>query len=541
MIDVLRGGVMFDRLTSRFVAKCFAVAGVGLLALCLVLAGWHKLRDARDPTDVECKANLSVAVPSQNDALMRAGKPQVLGVWPAQTSINHSICVAIGGVASEAAETGMADEVKRAQKTRDDAQADYDTASANSRDAAWDKLQRANTSLATAVAAAAGQPQPVALSVFLNGKAIPNLSVKAYARWAPQILLVPLTVPSSAGESSTAFWRELLRVRSVEGTSADSDKDTFGQKAVVVGVSRGSATMPEASSDAILTIVIYDVATLCAGVLAFFCFALSFCGLARHTTMLRDNNRTGSVSLLASQAVAAAQAADGDAKAKAKSAADIVEKAKSDADAAQAAANIADAATKSDAIDNAAKAALALEAATATATTAAAAASDAAAALSAAEAKAVAVAQTGDVEQPLGPYSLARTQMAFWMVLTIAGFIFVWLSLGIYLGLITSGILVLLGINATSGLAAINLNDDSDKTSISKSFFQDILNDGDGPALHRIQAVAWTSILGLIFVWNVFWNFAFTEFDTNLLLLVGVAQGMYLGFKWKEASAGPSP
>ncbi|UCI21373.1 hypothetical protein FJ970_10620 [Mesorhizobium sp. B2-1-8] len=530
---------MLEGLTSRFVAKCFAVAGVGLLVVCLALAGWQRLHGTSDPTEAECEANLLPAVAPQGEALMRAGKLQVLGVWPHKTSINRSICLAIAGVVSESSDIGLADDVNRAQKARDDAQASYETAALSSRDAAWDKLQKANTTLSTALAAAAGLPQPVPLSVFLNGNVVPNLTVKAYAKWARQIVLIPLMVPPSAEESGAGFWRDLLGARPTDGnnTSAGADKPKVGEKAVSVGLSRSSATMPEPMGRTALTVVIYDMVTLWAGILAFLCFAISFCGLARHTTMLRDNSQTGKASLLASDAVAAALAADSEATAKAKVAAAAAEKAKSDADAAQAAAAAADAATKTAATDNAAKAAVALTVAAGAVTATTAAANDAAAALTAAQTTALATAKTGDVDQPLGPYSLARTQMAFWMILTIAGFIFIWLSMGIYIGLITSGILVLLGINATSGLAAISLNDESDKTSVSKSFCQDILNDGDGPALHRIQAVAWTAILGIIFIWNVFWNFAFINFDTNLLLLIGVAQGMYLGFKWKEAPA----
>jgi hypothetical protein len=46
--------------------------------------------------------------------------------------------------------------------------------------------------------------------------------------------------------------------------------------------------------------------------------------------------------------------------------------------------------------------------------------------------------------------------------------------------------------------------------------------------------VAWTLILAAIFVWNAVWNFVFVDFDTNLLLLMGIANAMYLGFKPKE-------
>jgi len=44
----------------------------------------------------------------------------------------------------------------------------------------------------------------------------------------------------------------------------------------------------------------------------------------------------------------------------------------------------------------------------------------------------------------------------------------------------------------------------------------------------------WTSIMAAIFAWNVVWNFVFVNFDTNLLLLMGLVSGTYLGFKPKE-------
>ena len=46
--------------------------------------------------------------------------------------------------------------------------------------------------------------------------------------------------------------------------------------------------------------------------------------------------------------------------------------------------------------------------------------------------------------------------------------------------------------------------------------------------------IVWTSILAIIFIWNVVWNFAFVDFDTNLLLLMGIASSTYLGFKTQE-------
>src|SRR5262249_11714691 len=110
--------------------------------------------------------------------------------------------------------------------------------------------------------------------------------------------------------------------------------------------------------------------------------------------------------------------------------------------------------------------------------------------------------------------------------------IFLWLTLGLYLNVITAGILVLLGINGATGLAAVAIDSASQNTT--RGFFTDITSDSTGPQLHPIQVVAWTLILAAIFTWNVVWNFMFVNFDTNLLLLMGIANAMYLGFKPKE-------
>ena len=133
---------------------------------------------------------------------------------------------------------------------------------------------------------------------------------------------------------------------------------------------------------------------------------------------------------------------------------------------------------------------------------------------------------------PVGTFSLGRTQMALWLVLATAGFIFLWLTLGLYLHVITAAILVLLGINGATGLAAVAI--DNSTKSTTRGFFADVTSDATGPQIHRIQVLAWTCILAAIFAWNVVWNFVFVDFDTNLLLLMGIANAMYLGFKPQE-------
>lgn len=521
-------------ITSIRLTKWFGIIGLSLLVLCLLLVVFPLFRGKSvaeggivDPTDVECKANLKMdGQPSDGAGILR-----IIDIWPGKTSINRHVCGSVAGVVSAVAERRLADDVVRAQKARDDAQMVYNAAAEGDRNAAWEKFQKAEAALATAFAASANVPSPVEISVFLNGKTAPQLKVKAFVTSEPQILRFSLAVPPNANDDGASFWRALLSGSSPGGT------ENLGEKVVAVGLSRSTATMPEIVSDKHLTVVIYDPLILTVGVFSFISFVLCFCGLARHTTLLRDNARTQPMSSFTSEMLTAARAAEAEAKARNTSAEEAVKQAgNAVAEAKTAVGSATDQAAKDQATSKLEQADVALKMAEASKTAATSALNVATTNLKAAEDRAVQGAQSGDLERPLGRYSLARTQMAFWLFLTLAGFIFLWLSMGLYLGLITSGILVLLGINAATGLVSIRMNDDKDLHSTSHSFLADIINDGEGPTLHRIQVVAWTVVLGIIFVWNVFWNFNFVNFDTNLLLLIGVAQSMYLGFKWQEAA-----
>jgi hypothetical protein len=66
------------------------------------------------------------------------------------------------------------------------------------------------------------------------------------------------------------------------------------------------------------------------------------------------------------------------------------------------------------------------------------------------------------------------------------------------------------------------------------NWFQEIISDGDGPSFHRFQVVLWTIILGAVFVYTVVTAFSMPEFDNTLLILMGISNGTYLGFKIQE-------
>lgn len=71
----------------------------------------------------------------------------------------------------------------------------------------------------------------------------------------------------------------------------------------------------------------------------------------------------------------------------------------------------------------------------------------------------------------------------------------------------------------------------SKSSPVSTGFIEDILSDAGGISFHRFQMLAWTVILGLLFVYSVWERLAMPEFSTTLLSLMGISAGTYLGFK----------
>ena len=137
---------------------------------------------------------------------------------------------------------------------------------------------------------------------------------------------------------------------------------------------------------------------------------------------------------------------------------------------------------------------------------------------------------------PKPPFSLARFQTAWWLFLAVAGFLYIWLITGQSIKVVTGGVLTLIGIAGVSGIAARIVDGGTVPANPPQSvgFFDDILSGGSSAGLHRIQMFAWTLILGAIFIWTAVWSFTFPNFDNNLLILAGVINGVYLGFKPQE-------
>lgn len=141
-----------------------------------------------------------------------------------------------------------------------------------------------------------------------------------------------------------------------------------------------------------------------------------------------------------------------------------------------------------------------------------------------------------------GVYSLGKSQMAFWGLLVILSFLGLWMLTG-SMERIPPQVLALLGISGTTGLGSLlmtksKLNGQTPRMSYSnwKKFLRDITDDGTGTgmSLQRLQVVAWTLILGMVFIRTVGKVMSMPEFSDTLLLLMGISNGLYLGFKFPE-------
>jgi hypothetical protein len=134
----------------------------------------------------------------------------------------------------------------------------------------------------------------------------------------------------------------------------------------------------------------------------------------------------------------------------------------------------------------------------------------------------------------LRPYSLGRTQMAFWFFLVVVAFVYIWLVTGSSES-VTGSVLGLMGIGAGTALGAAVIDSTNPATEMtSENFVRDVLTDKNGYSFHRFQMFVWTIVLGVLFVYSVWNRLSMPAFSGTLLALLGISGGTYLGFKLPE-------
>jgi hypothetical protein len=194
------------------------------------------------------------------------------------------------------------------------------------------------------------------------------------------------------------------------------------------------------------------------------------------------------------------------------------------------------------------------------------------------------------------PFSLARTQAAWWFFLVLMSYLFIGLITGDFSSSITGTVLTLVGISAgtmvgsavvdtsregladralqvgvaqqlSARLAQIDQELQAASNAVvaapqdaaaaarlqaliaeraqrsselkkarnqSENLLLDILSDASGVSFHRFQIAAWSLVLGVIFLYQVYRELAMPNFDASLLALMGISSGTYLGMKLPE-------
>ena len=174
--------------------------------------------------------------------------------------------------------------------------------------------------------------------------------------------------------------------------------------------------------------------------------------------------------------------------------------------------------------------------------------------------------------EELGAYSLSKLQGAWWFFIILASYLLIGIVTGDFSNSINSTAIILLGIGAGTviGSAAIDASKlEQRKTELaraqgalltakaaaapdpkavalaqaqidalngkSEGWLRDILSDGNGINFHRFQLAAWTLVLSIIFVTDVYVGLAMPTFNQTLMGLLGLSAGTYLGLKIPEA------
>jgi hypothetical protein len=154
-------------------------------------------------------------------------------------------------------------------------------------------------------------------------------------------------------------------------------------------------------------------------------------------------------------------------------------------------------------------------------------------------------------------YSFSKSQFAFWTLLILSAFIYIWAFTG-DTGSINNTALILLGITSITITAGNmitkqhsdsenklpeNTNDPANDSNyrvrlLSKNrtsqFLEDILSDEDGISIHRLQAVVFNLIFGIAFIRSVIIDYSMPEFTQTQLILLGLSNGTYAFMKTKE-------
>jgi hypothetical protein len=150
------------------------------------------------------------------------------------------------------------------------------------------------------------------------------------------------------------------------------------------------------------------------------------------------------------------------------------------------------------------------------------------------------------------PYSYARTQLAWWTLIVLSSFISILLTGSHKIPVFDQSTLILLGITAgtlaTAGIADASAQKQNAATpeivlqnQPSEDFLRDILSDGTGISVHRLQSFIFNIVFGCWFITEVLKHLGDVDrdhiipiVDGNNLILLGLSAGTYIALKAGE-------
>jgi len=159
------------------------------------------------------------------------------------------------------------------------------------------------------------------------------------------------------------------------------------------------------------------------------------------------------------------------------------------------------------------------------------------------------LAKSMGITNPKPSFSLGKSQLAFWTVIIVSSFIFVYISANPqkFISPVLDAVnLTLLGIAAGTTILAKAIDNSQQNNQgatipqqdyPSQGFLIDILSDENGVNIHRLQNVIWTAIVGAIYIAFVATSLLLPTdkvITTQLLILMGISNGAYLGLKASE-------
>lgn len=147
-------------------------------------------------------------------------------------------------------------------------------------------------------------------------------------------------------------------------------------------------------------------------------------------------------------------------------------------------------------------------------------------------------------------FSYSRVQLGWWTIIIITCFVTV-LVISLISGttppVLDNSILILLGIGAGTTTTA-NIIDVSDNKNNKPryqdqkggNFIYDILNDGQGVSIPRLQSVIFNIIIGIYMLSVVYSDMnKIPKLDSSWLILLGISSGTYLAMKSNENNIKP--